>query len=101
MIDTPTLFVLGAGASKPYGFPVGAELKEQIINNFSTDIERLLNNASSLQQREKNIILSDGKSFVNNFSKSPIESIDKYLAINPKYSDVGKIAITFYIDYTV
>ena len=33
MIDTPTLFILGAGASVPYGFPVGAQLKRHIIKN--------------------------------------------------------------------
>ena len=31
MIETPTLFVLGAGASKPYGYPTGPELRSEIV----------------------------------------------------------------------
>ena len=31
MIDTPTRFILGAGASFPYGYPTGAELRAQIV----------------------------------------------------------------------
>jgi len=34
MIDTPTLFILGAGASKPYGYPTGAELRTDIVKQF-------------------------------------------------------------------
>jgi len=34
MIKTPTLFILGAGASKPYGYLTGAELRADIINNL-------------------------------------------------------------------
>ncbi len=32
MITTPTVFVLGAGVSMPYGFPSGRQLIEQISN---------------------------------------------------------------------
>ena len=31
MITRPTVLVLGAGASKPYGFPTGREIADQII----------------------------------------------------------------------
>jgi hypothetical protein len=31
MITTPTVFILGAGASKPYGFPDGAGLREALL----------------------------------------------------------------------
>jgi len=31
-----TLFVLGAGASKPYGFPLGNELREWAIKSIKT-----------------------------------------------------------------
>ena len=34
MITHPTVFILGAGASKPYGFPTGKELRVQIITEF-------------------------------------------------------------------
>ena len=32
MIKTPTVFVLGAGASQPFGFPLGFELRDSAIN---------------------------------------------------------------------
>ncbi len=31
MISTPTVLILGAGASHPYGFSLGRELADQII----------------------------------------------------------------------
>jgi hypothetical protein len=33
MIKTPTVFILGAGASKAYGFPLGGGLVSQICNH--------------------------------------------------------------------
>ena len=34
MIKKPTAFVLGAGASQAYGFPLGAELVDQICDRI-------------------------------------------------------------------
>ena len=34
MISKPTVLVLGAGASQPYGFPVGRELAETVCKEF-------------------------------------------------------------------
>ena len=34
MITMPTVFILGAGASKPYGYPTGSELKNIILRNL-------------------------------------------------------------------
>ena len=38
MIDKQTVFILGAGASAPYGYPTGKQLRQQIIDNL--DINR-------------------------------------------------------------
>ena len=35
MIKIPTTFILGAGASKPYGFPLWSELSDKIITELS------------------------------------------------------------------
>lgn len=96
MIDVPTLFILGAGASKPYGYPTGIELRSEIINNFSSDLKILLDR-SSLQNRPKDSIQREAQKFIENFSRSPVNSIDKYLALNPIFSSIGKIAITMCI----
>ena len=46
MINTKTVLVLGAGASYPYGFPLGAELHDRICryatHNLEPDIASLL-----------------------------------------------------------
>jgi len=93
MIDTPTLFILGAGASKPYGYPTGAELRADIVSNFSTDIRNIagdqINTSLSIE-----VAIEQVDNFVKCFSKSSLKSIDKYLALNPDHSYIGKIAIT-------
>jgi hypothetical protein len=93
MIDTPTLFILGAGASKPYGYPTGAELRADIVNNFSADIKNIagdkINTSLSVE-----LAIEQVDNFVKCFSKSSLKSIDKYLALNPDHSYIGKIAIT-------
>lgn len=35
MITKNTLFILGAGASVPYGYPTGRELRKLLISNSS------------------------------------------------------------------
>lgn len=87
MIDTPTLFILGAGASKPYGYPIGTELRADIVNNFSIEIKALAGNQNIIK-------VENVDRFVECFSKSSLKSIDKYLALNPDHSYIGKIAIT-------
>ena len=37
MIKEETVFILGAGASCPYGYPDGKELREQICSNFARE----------------------------------------------------------------
>jgi hypothetical protein len=96
LIEFPTLFILGAGASKPYGYPTGIELRHKIIKDFSTELNELLERSTfTSSQRRKFNNLSE--KFIENFSKSPIQSIDKYLSINPNFSYIGKIAITLSI----
>lgn len=91
MIDTPTLFILGAGASKPYGYPTGAELRSDIVNNFKTYFEKFKNWQRSNEANDAHYLIDD---FVNIFKASSLLSIDKYLSLNPNFSYIGKIAIT-------
>lgn len=37
MFEEDTVFILGAGASNPYGYPLGSSLIEKIINNIEED----------------------------------------------------------------
>lgn len=97
MIDTPTLFILGAGASKPYEYPTGAELRAEIVKSFDSNFSRLLdvrppNVSFDAKEAQRQI-----PRFVEHFRRSSIESIDKYLALNPIDAYIGKIAITLSI----
>lgn len=97
MIEEPTLFILGAGASKPYGFPTGRELRRIIIASFSSDFKSLLAADSSLRTFERDRHIEKANEFVDHFSRSPVYSIDQYLALNQMYQHYGKIAIAYYI----
>jgi len=90
-----TVFILGAGASCPYGFPSGSELREQIISVYVSDFEAYLN----ARARVKVLIpqeLSKAKEFTDKFRKST-KSIDLFLALNPEFKETGKRAIIFRI----
>jgi len=97
MIDTPTLFILGAGASKPYGYPTGKELRNILIRESSNYLNQFLNNDGFLSPSEKSKVLRNNREFVEAFRRSNIESIDKFLSFNPSLESYGKIAITLCI----
>ena len=97
MINTPTLFILGAGASKPYGYPTGAKLRSDIINNFPADFLSLYGTKPPNMSLNADIARERVEYFVKNFDDSSLTSIDKYLSINTKDSYIGKIAITLSI----
>lgn len=90
MIRARTVFVLGAGASKPYGFPVGAELVDHICN------EILSNPPTALRKR-----LADRRTgrddaavaFAGALRGSRAYSIDAFLETNHRFLAIGKAAI--------
>jgi len=96
MIEEETVFILGAGASCPYGYPDGKELREQICSSFVTDSQAFF----EAQGSGKPLItgaLVNAKTFVKKFHNSSIKSIDLFLARNPEFMQVGKWAIIFRI----
>ena len=91
MITEETVFILGAGASKPYGYPTGKELRNYICNNFINDYldsTKLPHHSSQIHKIEE---------IINAFSKSNNKSIDLFLTRHPEYEDLGKKIITFSI----
>lgn len=96
MIKTRTVFILGAGASCPYGYPSGRELREQICSYHVADCESYLKanlRITPLLPQE----LRRAGDFANKFRKSSTKSIDLFLARNPEFTIYGKRAILFRI----
>lgn len=95
MITEDTVFVLGAGASKPYGFPLGGELVKEIYSGFYNRVEALLAKMKDPELLEE---ISDiAKPFVSSLSRSSSNSIDLFLAGNQHFSKIGKLAIALTI----
>jgi hypothetical protein len=78
MIANPTTLILGAGASKPFGYPTGAELRQQIISRVGMSY-----NAPIYDE------------LLDRFRWSLVSSIDAFLAEkeNHHLQDVGRVAI--------
>ena len=94
MIKSKTVFILGAGASCPYGYPTGAQLRRQICLDFKKQyLEWLKTNMDSASGREDRYEWI--KHFIETFFKSNTKSIDLFLARNEHLADAGKYIITF------
>jgi hypothetical protein len=86
MIKHQTVFVLGAGASYPYGFPTGEGLVNEIIGLASADrtLEAFLYN---------DCVDRDVKRFAHDLAESDASSVDAFLEYRPDYLRIGKLAI--------
>lgn len=92
MINNPLVLVLGAGASKPYGFPLGSELRIELC-----DLEK---DASLLRKalvKHANLDDSQIREFAKSFRLSNIKSIDAFLAKRSEFATIGKLAIAGYL----
>jgi hypothetical protein len=90
MIQTHTLFILGAGASKPFGYPTGPELRDRIIEDvFSEDIV----DALSMCGDDIKYFNQELKIFRRAFARSGRYSIDRFLEHQPKFMEIGKMLI--------
>jgi hypothetical protein len=90
VITVKTVFILGAGASKPYGLPIGSELYQDLITKFgsNTTLRRDLLNLIPLS--EKHI-----ENFVKNLKYSGLTSVDAFLERREEFTDIGKACIAF------
>jgi len=87
MITRPTVFILGAGASMPYGYPSGNTLVKKILE--ITDISHpFFKELRRLGYRREKI-----ESFKGSLQRSRAYSIDTFLEHNPDFIEIGKIAI--------
>ncbi len=92
MITKPTTFVLGAGASEPYGFPTGGSLVSSIARGevqvpAHSDFFMVRDPGRALNYGYE---LSEFRDALREFNDG---SIDEFLRTRPVYSEVGKIHI--------
>ncbi len=92
MIKSRTVFVLGAGASIPYGFPSGAELRQEIC-------DQTLKPGDSRHDilMDCKFTFAEVKQFRIALARSWASSIDMFLATRLDCQKVGKAAIALTI----
>lgn len=98
MITTPTVLILGAGASFPYGYPLGSALVDRVLK------ENLLQKHQKPSSVGDHLIGGD-ELLAFNFSKRQIDdfrselrssqaqSVDAFLEHRHEFMDIGKTAI--------
>lgn len=87
MIKVPTVLILGAGASIPFGFPSGLQLKAEICKAIREQGEVFVD--LKLSTGDENRV----QDFYDNLLLSSEMSIDAFLEHNPDYSQIGRRAI--------
>lgn len=89
MIEEQTVFILGAGASWPYGLPTSTELRKQICLKFADRIKMLVRSRDQSKAEE---MYQKAKEFAEAFYGSS-DSIDLWLTNNQRFIPMGKHAI--------
>lgn len=91
MIEIPTLLILGAGASEPYDYPLGLELRDRINEDLIAFIKNDYDHhwAEDLEI-SRNLITK----FTQYFDSSMSYSIDSFLEHQDEdFVEIGKLAI--------
>lgn len=101
MITEPTVFVLGAGASKPYEYPTGSDLRKGILEYFESDFNRVFPGDDIIPKW--GVHVSHARDEVGRFLKTfagstgaTLPSIDIFLARQSKdewFNRLGRLAI--------
>jgi len=86
MITTRTVLVLGAGASAPYDFPTGKQLKDKVVRLSTQKGARQLLTECGFSEKQINCL-------AQSLGRSGQSSIDAFLERRPELQDVGKAAI--------
>ena len=87
MIAKSVVLILGAGASTPYGYPVGPQLIYNILHrNFDSEVENY--------GRSFGITKEKVERFQSDLRHSKRSSIDAFLETNPLYQPLGKFVIS-------
>jgi len=102
MIKRESVFILGAGASRPFGYPTGRQLREKILEdlkdpeslNLAKDSNEYLERVVRFQRfEEMGFKKKDVLSFRDAFNRSIRYSIDAFLEDRDEFIPLGKRAI--------
>ncbi len=88
MINRRIVLVLGAGASKPYGFPLAGEMIQQAVAGEQGLGPKLVDLGFSLPDIEE---------FMQELLRSQLPSIDAFLEHRPEFLEIGKATLAFYL----
>jgi hypothetical protein len=83
-VSPPAVLVLGAGASQPYGYPLGSELRD-ILCSENSDFVTLVENAG----HDRGQIMH----FMAEFGNSNLASVDIFLERRPALAALGRTMI--------
>lgn len=84
MIERKTTLILGAGASKPYGLPLGSELRDILLKTPNLS-------PTNIWPRKK--ARPDFSLFCQELSTSGYGSVDAFLENREEWSEIGKFGI--------
>ena len=84
VITKKVVLILGAGASMPFGFPSGSDLKDRIVKNLTTIPDVLLD-----AECNENVI----RDFREALRTSGKKSVDSFLEHRKEFGEIGKRAI--------
>lgn len=88
------VLIIGAGGSKPYGFPTGDEMYNEIKRSLPKVVHFVLNEH---QYTKRNDWEKDAIDFSEQLKRTSSVSVDKYLNINTGFLDIGIRAIALNI----
>jgi hypothetical protein len=90
LIKQQTVFVLGAGASAPYGFPIGAELVDKICTQIlgGSGVHTMIARLGRAGLTPDKVMR-----FAGALKELRPYSVDRFLEMRPEFLDVGKAAI--------
>jgi hypothetical protein len=90
VIRTETVFILGAGASRPYGLPTGQELVDSLLSIESSDAS---GNPRFRALIEAGARPDEIREFQRSLQRSQQDSVDAFLEHRKDFIKVGKLAI--------
>ena len=93
MITTDTTFVLGAGASIPYGFPSGADLLRLVVQSLSRPPQPSVSFVTYTRLRELGHSEEEIETFQRALVHSGRSSVDAFLEHRTEFLEIGKRAI--------